>query len=127
MPFTPPQFILVELPPNVEIVAPEGLTIGHVIALPAAIQGRWITLGAGPDQDLILRDQPATIRRSHCRMIYRGGSFLIQGRLHPPGYALNGQRFNDCTPRPLREGDHLTIGQHATFRFSIRYGTISST
>jgi hypothetical protein len=52
-------------------------------------------------------------------MILRGGAFLIQGRLHPPGYAINGQWFNDCTARPLRDGDLVTIGQHLTFQFAL--------
>ena len=119
MPFTPPQLVLTELPPGAEIIAPAALTVGNALTVPLAAQGRWITIGAGPDQDLVIRDQPASISRSHCRMILRGGAYLIQGRLHPPGYALNGERFNDCTARPLRDGDLVTIGQHATFRFSL--------
>ena len=67
----------------------------------------------------MIRDLPASISRSHCRMIFRGGAFLIQGRLHPPGYAINGERFNDCTARPLRDGHILTLGQHLTFRFAL--------
>jgi predicted component of type VI protein secretion system len=119
MPFTPPQLILTELAPGAEIVAPAGLDVGSAIAVPPAVQGRWITIGAGPDQDIVIRDQPASISRSHCRLTLRGGAFLIQGRLHPPGYALNGQRFNDCTARPLRDGDLVMIGQHLTFRFTV--------
>jgi predicted component of type VI protein secretion system len=119
MSFTPPQLILTELPPGVAIVAPAGLEIGGALTVPLAVQGRWITIGAGPDQDLVIQDRPASISRSHCRMLLRGGAYLIQGRLHPPGYALDGQWFNDCTARPLRDGDLVTIGQHATFRFSL--------
>jgi hypothetical protein len=44
------------------------------------------------------------------------------GRLHPDGYAINGQRFHDCTARPLRDGDLLTIGKHVTLRFSLPSG-----
>jgi predicted component of type VI protein secretion system len=83
------------------------------------VQGRWITIGAGPDQDIVLRDRPAGISRSHCRMIWRGGAFLIQGRLHPDGYAINGERHFDCTARPLRDGDRVTIGRHVTLRFTV--------
>jgi predicted component of type VI protein secretion system len=119
MPFTPPQLVLKELPPGVEILAPAGLAVGGALAVPPAVQGRWITIGASPDQDLMIRDQPASISRSHCRMLLRGGAFLIQGRLHPPGYAINGERFNDCTARPLRDGDLLTLGQRLTFRFTL--------
>lgn len=119
MPFTPPQLVLAELPPGVEIVEPAGLQIGDAVPLTPAVQGRWITIGSGPDQDIIIRDQPAGISRSHCRMIFRGGAFLIQGRLHPDGYAINGQRFFDCTAYPLRGGDLVTIGKYATFRFTL--------
>jgi hypothetical protein len=118
MPFTAPQLVLIELAPGVEILAPAGLTIGGVIEVPPAVQGRWITIGAGTDQDIVIRDQPASISRSHCRMTYRGGAFLIQGRLHPPGYALNGERFNDCTARLLKDGDQVTLGPYVTLRFT---------
>jgi hypothetical protein len=119
MPFTSPQLVLAELPEGVTITHPPGLQVGDSIPVPPEVQGRWITIGAGPDQDLILRDDPRSISRSHCRMILRGGAFLIQGRLHPPGHAINGEWFNDCTARPLRDGDQLTIGKHATFRFTL--------
>jgi predicted component of type VI protein secretion system len=117
MPFIAPELILEELPPDVEIVAPAGLAVGGAILAPPAVQGRWITIGAGPDQDIVVRDQPPGISRSHCRMILRGGAFLIQGRLHPDGYAINGERFHDCTPRPLRDGDRVTVGKYVTLRF----------
>lgn len=119
MPFTPPQLVLSDLPPGVEIVQPAGLQVGDAIPVPPAVQGRWITLGAGPDQDIVIRDEPAGVSRSHCRMTLRGGAYLIQGRLHPAGHAINGERFFDCTARPLRDGDLVTIGRHVTFRFSL--------
>ena len=113
-----PQLVLEELPAGVEIEAPAGLKVGEAIGVPPAVQGRWITIGAGSDQDIVIRDRPASISRSHCRMIYRGGAFLIQGRLHPDGYAINGERFFDCTARPLRNGDRVTIGRQVTVRFA---------
>jgi predicted component of type VI protein secretion system len=114
-----PAFILSSLSPGVEIVTPDGLTIGDIIPVPEQVRGRWITIGSGPDQDIVIRDQPAGIGRSHCRMNLRDGAFLFQARLHPAGWALNDERFYDCTARPLRDGDLITIGEHATFRFSL--------
>ena len=119
MPVSLPQLVLHPLPDGVEIVEPAGLQVGDAVPVPPAVQGRWITLGAGPDQDIVLRDQPPGISRSHCRMTRRNGAFLIQGRLHPTGYAINGERFHDCTARPLRDGDLVTIGPHVTVRFSL--------
>ena len=119
MPFTAPELILEELPPGVEIAAPAELAVGGAIPVPPAVQGRWITIGAGPDQDIVIRDNPPGISRSHCRMTLRGGAFLIQGRLHPDGYAINGARFHDCTARRLRDGDRVTIGKFVTVRFSL--------
>jgi FHA domain-containing protein len=113
------RLVLAELAPGAEIVQPEGMQIGESIAVPPAVMGRWITLGSGPDQDIVIRDEPGTIRRSHCRMIFRGGAYLIQGRLHPEGYFLNGDHLTDCTGRPLKDGDLLRMGEHATFRFSL--------
>jgi pSer/pThr/pTyr-binding forkhead associated (FHA) protein len=118
MPFAAPELVLEELPPGVEIVAPAGLVVGGAIPVPPAVQGRWITIGAGPDQDIVIRDQPPGVSRSHCRLILRG-AFLIQGRLHPDGYAINGVRYHDCTARPLRDGDRVTIGKYVTVRFRL--------
>src|SRR4051812_31294753 len=92
-----PQLVLTELAEGVELVEPAGLRVGESIPLPEAVQGRWITLGAGPDQDIILRDRPPGVSRSHCRMTLRNGAYLLQGRLHPDGHAINGERFVDCT------------------------------
>jgi hypothetical protein len=120
MPETIPRarLMLAAIEPDVEIVTPEGMQIGDSIPMPAAAGGRWITLGSGTDQDLVLRDQPRGIRRSHCRFIYRGGAYQIQGRLHPEGYRINGEAFQDCTARPLKDGDLLQLGPHVTLRFS---------
>jgi predicted component of type VI protein secretion system len=114
-----PQLVLTRVEPGAAVVAPAGLQPGDALPISPQVLGRWITLGAAPDQDLVLRDQPASIGRSHCRMIYRDGAFQLQGRLRAPGFALNGERFNDCTPRPLTEGDEVTIGAHLTFRFQL--------
>jgi hypothetical protein len=115
--FREPHLILSGLAQGVEIVAPAGLRIGDAIPIPEQVQGRWITIGAAPGQDIVIRDQPAGISGSHCRMTLRSGAFLLQGRLHPSGWALNGERFFDCTSRCLRDGDLITIGKHVTFRF----------
>jgi hypothetical protein len=52
-------------------------------------------------------------------MLYRDGAYRLQGRLHPAGHALNGERFFDCTARALRDGDLVTIGQNVTLRFML--------
>ena len=119
-PLSPPHLILADLAPGVEIVAPAGLRIGDAIPIPEQVQGRWITIGAAPGQDIAIRDQPAGISGSHCRMTLRNGAFLLQGRLHPSGWAMNGERFFDCTSRPVRDGDLITIGKHVTFRFVLK-------
>jgi hypothetical protein len=112
-----PRLVLDELVPGVMIIAPAGLQIGDAILVPEAVEGRWVTIGAGEDQDIVLRDEPRGIGRSHCRMILRDGVYRVQGRLHPAGWSLNGERFFDCTARPLRDGDRITIGSHVTLRF----------
>ena len=82
--------------------------------------GQFLIAGgsASPDQDIILRDEPRGIRRSHCRLIFRAGATHIQGRLHPDGYTLNDEHFTDCTARALKDGDSIQIGKHVTLRFS---------
>ncbi len=118
MPFTPPRLILEPLPEGVELEAPAGLQPGEAILITPQVQGRWITIGAGPDQDIVVRDRPASIGRSHCRMTLRNGAIHLQGRLQPAGHAINDQRFFDCGARPLAEGDRITIGAGVTFRFT---------
>ena len=115
-----PRLVLAGISPNAQIVAPPAMESGGGIPIPPQVQGRWITIGSGVDQDIQLRDEPLTIARSHLRMIRRGGVYLVQGRLHPSGYALNGERYYDCTARPLREGDRITLGQHVTLCFTLR-------
>jgi len=115
-----PHFILAEVATGVTLVAPAGLGVGDAIPVPEAVHGRWITIGAGDDQDIVLRDEPRGIGRSHCRMTFRNGAYLLQGRMHPAGWALNGERFHDCTARALAEGDLITIGRHVTVRLSLK-------
>jgi hypothetical protein len=55
-------------------------------------------------------------------MTVRDGAYRLQGRLHPAGYALNGEPFSDCTARPLKDGDLITIGRHVTVRFCLSAG-----
>jgi predicted component of type VI protein secretion system len=114
-----PRFILTDVAPGVALLVPAGLQIGDALVVPEAVHGRWITIGAGDDQDIVLRDEPRGIGRSHCRMIYRDGAYRIQGRLHPAGHALNGERFFDCTARPLKDGDLITIGKNLTLQFRL--------
>lgn len=115
-----PCLVLDAVEPGVEIVAPAGLAVGDAIPVPEAVRGRWITIGAGDDQEIVIRDKPRGIGRSHCRMILRDGVYRMQGRLHPAGWALNGERFFDCTARPLSDGDRITLGRHVTLRFRLK-------
>jgi FHA domain len=112
------RFVLAEVAPEARIEAPEGMQVGDSFPVPPAAAGRWLSIGSGPDQDIVIRDEPRTIRRSHCRITYRGGAYQLQSRLHPDGLAINGEYFHDCTARPLREGDLIRIGG-VTLRFSV--------
>lgn len=116
-PFVAPQLVLVEIAAGAAVVQPAGLAVGEAIPISAQVQGRWLNVGAGPDQDLMVRDEPQTIGRVHARLTERNGAILLQGRLQKKGYALNGVRYNDCTARPLKEGDLITLGENLTFRF----------
>lgn len=107
---TTARLVLADIAPAARIEVPDGMQLGDTLAVPAAAGGRWLSIGSGTDQDIVIRDEPRTIRRSHCRIIHRGGSYQIQSRLHPDGLAINGEEFHDCTARPLRDGDTLRIG-----------------
>jgi hypothetical protein len=112
----PVALVLEAVAPGARLLDPPGLKVGEALPLPQEVHGRWVTLGAGARQDLRVRDEPPGIGRSHLRFIRRGGGFLVQGRLHPHGYVLDGEAYHDCTPRPLRDGAILQIGPHVRFR-----------
>jgi len=112
------RLVLEAIAPGARIEVPEGMQVGDGLSVPLAAAGRWLSIGSGPDQDLVIRDEPRTIRRSHCRITYRGGAYQLQSRLHPDGLAINGEYFHDCTARALREGDLIRIGS-VTLRFSL--------
>jgi predicted component of type VI protein secretion system len=112
------RFVLAAVEPGSRIEVPAAMQVGDSLPVPAAAAGRWLALGSGPDQDIVIRDEPRTIRRSHCRITYRGSAYQIQSRLHPDGLAINGEYFHDCTARALHDGAMIRIGS-VTFRFAL--------
>ncbi len=114
-----PELVLEALAPGTEIVAPEGLRVGDAIPVTPQALGRWINIGSGPDQDLVIRDDPPGIARAHARLTCRDGIFRLQGRLQRNGLFLNGAYANDCTARPLADGDLIRIGPNVTLRFRV--------
>ena len=119
-----PRLVLTEIPEGCRVVAPAGLSVGDTLPLPATVKGMWVTLGSGERQDIILRDDPLGVRRSHVRFGYRNGAYVVQSRGHPTGYVLNGTHHTDCTARPLQEGDELQLGPHLKFRYTEAAGNL---
>lgn len=70
-----------------------------------------IMIGRLPDNNLQI-DNPAVSSR-HCRVLFEGGSYVVEDNNSTNGTFLNKQRI---TRSQLKHGDELTIGKH-TVRF----------
>lgn len=70
-----------------------------------------IMIGRLPDNNLQI-DNPAVSSR-HCRVLFEGGSYVVEDNNSTNGTFLNKQRV---TRSQLKHGDELTIGKH-TVRF----------
>ncbi len=75
-------------------------------------QQRWllekeeITLGRGPDCDIILPDR--VVSRHHAVIQRRAGRYFISDQHSKNGTFINGEPVDD-TPRPLTDGDEIQI------------------
>jgi hypothetical protein len=88
----------------------------ELLSLGTQVQGRWITLGSARDQDIRVGEEDGGVGRAHLRFTIREGRLLVQGRMQRGGYSINGQSYNDCTARPMADGDVLEFGSKLRFR-----------
>ncbi len=79
-------------------------------ARPIPMQGRSLTVGRGPANDLVLPDPDRTLSKSHCVIEDHNGNVVIVD-LSTNGTFLNYSKVPlGKTPTPLNNGDVLTLG-----------------
>ncbi|WP_124088158.1 type VI secretion system-associated FHA domain protein, partial [Pseudogemmobacter humi] len=79
-------------------------------ARPVMVQGGSLTIGRGPDNDLVLPDPDRQISKRHCAIEDQGGDIVVID------FSSNGTFLNygkvplGRVPTPLNDGDILTMG-----------------
>lgn len=79
---------------------------------PKTMRAQSLTIGRGPDNDLVLPDPDCLISKTHCVVEDHGGNIVVMD-LSTNGTFLNyGKVPLGPTPTPLNDGDVLTIGTY---------------
>jgi len=68
-------------------------------------------IGRAPTSDILLAKDKLTSRR-HAVVRYENGSYVLYDERSANGTFVNGQQLEELTPRTLKEGDHVGIGEH---------------
>ncbi|HYB02438.1 MAG TPA: FHA domain-containing protein [Ktedonobacteraceae bacterium] len=68
-------------------------------------------IGRAPTSDILLSKDKLTSRR-HATVKYENGSYVIVDERSANGTFVNGQQLEEMSPRTLRDGDHIGIGEH---------------
>jgi pSer/pThr/pTyr-binding forkhead associated (FHA) protein len=68
-------------------------------------------IGRAPTSDILLAKDKLTSRR-HAVVRYENGSYILYDERSANGTFVNGQQLEESTPRTLKEGDHVGIGEH---------------
>ncbi len=69
------------------------------------------SIGRAPTSDILLSKDKLTSRR-HATVKYENGSYVIIDERSANGTFVNGQQLEEMSPRALRDGDHIGIGEH---------------
>lgn len=68
--------------------------------------------GVRPDIDLSLEGAgQAGVSRRHCRLMMRGGEWLVEDLMSTNYTLLNGTRIASHTPTPVSAGDEIRLGK----------------
>jgi pSer/pThr/pTyr-binding forkhead associated (FHA) protein len=68
-------------------------------------------IGRAPSSDILLAKDKLTSRR-HAVVRYEHGNYVLYDERSANGTFVNGQQLEELTPRTLKEGDHVGIGEH---------------
>ncbi len=70
-----------------------------------------ISIGRAPTSDILLSKDKLTSRR-HATVSYEDGNYVIRDERSANGTFVNAQQLEEMTPRILKDGDHIGIGEH---------------
>ena len=68
-------------------------------------------IGRAPSSDILLSEDKLTSRR-HAVVRYENGNYVLSDERSANGTFVNGQQLEELTPRILRDGDHIGIGEY---------------
>src|SRR5215467_6037843 len=68
-------------------------------------------IGRAPSSDILLSKDKLTSRR-HAIVRYEKGDYVLSDERSANGTFVNGQQLEELTPRVLKDGDHIGIGEH---------------
>ena len=70
-----------------------------------------MSIGRAPNSDILLSKDKLTSRR-HATIHFENGEYMLRDERSANGTFVNGQQLEEMTPRPLKDGDHVGIGEH---------------
>ena len=70
------------------------------------------TIGRAPENDIVLLDEGKVISRYHATVRYENGTYQLIDNGSSNGTSVNGQQVDKQLPRPLQDGDHVTVGDY---------------
>jgi pSer/pThr/pTyr-binding forkhead associated (FHA) protein/predicted protein tyrosine phosphatase len=70
-----------------------------------------MSIGRAPGSDILLSKDKLTSRR-HATIHYENGEYVLRDERSANGTFVNGQQLEEMTPHPLKDNDHVGIGEH---------------
>jgi predicted component of type VI protein secretion system len=77
------------------------------------------TIGALPENQLMVTDDVGKISRTHCEIFKEGRRYFINDTSRN-GTWLNNQRLEPGRPRVLRKGDQVSLAGQVTLIFRLK-------
>jgi len=114
-PWHPPEQAGATLVASGPVPAPPGSGESLAIAIPRQARRPYVTLGRGPENDVVVDD--ATLSRVHLVLMRpAGGGWTVRDAGSSNGTLLDGHRLAAGVPEPLASGARLQAGSvHLTF------------
>ncbi len=79
-----------------------------------------MTIGRAPTSDILLSKDKLTSRR-HATVRHENGNYYLRDEGSANNTFLNGQQIETMTPRLLKDGDHVGIGEHELIYYGYGY------
>ncbi|HEX6927307.1 MAG TPA: FHA domain-containing protein [Longimicrobiaceae bacterium] len=95
-------------PASSSALARFGVLAGPRAGEELAIHAPTVTIGQGPQNDVVLTDD--SVSRTHARLEYRLGSWLLTDLESTNGTAIDGTKLAPGVPTPLADGVEVRFG-----------------